>query len=95
MVKRKVFPGGYMDVRPGSATRAKMSTSTLAAPAPAAGDFGLAVLGHAERALHVLGALGPSQADLLRRRLDPFERSGRDRHAACRRNGRRQRRGPV
>ena len=36
---------------------------------PAAGDRGLAVGRHAEGALHVGGALGLRQADLLRRRL--------------------------
>src|ERR1700688_3435624 len=88
MMMRKVLSIGYMDVRPGSATLAKISTSTLAAPAR--GDGVLALIRHAKRALHVGGALGPRQPDLLRRRLDPLEGCRRNRDAAVRRNGGRQ-----
>src|SRR5580692_4964765 len=57
---------------------------------PAAGDGGLALVRHAERALDIGGALRPRQPDLLRRRLDALQRRRGDRDAAVRRNGGRQ-----
>jgi hypothetical protein len=47
----------------------------------AAGDGGLAVTGHAKRALDIGGALGSRQPNLLCGRLDPLERAGGDRYA--------------
>src|SRR5580692_9828806 len=58
---------------------------------PAARDGGLALVRHPKRTLHVGGALGPRQPDLLRRRLDPLEGGRGDRNAAVRRNRGRQR----
>ncbi len=110
MMMRKFYRFVYMDVRTGSATLAKISTSTLAAPARSSAraqpstvapevrtssistslqpdDRGFAVFRHPEGALDIGGAFGAGQPDLLRSRLDAFERGGGDGHAAFGRDG--------
>ena len=93
-------------------TRAKTSTSTLAAPArnsaragfhrrarcqhvihqhkSAAGDRRLALVRNTEGALHIAGALGLREPDLMRGRFHPFERGMQYRNIGRRRHGLRQ-----
>src|SRR6202166_635860 len=72
--------GAGAQQRPGAAVdRGAGGQHVVDEDPPAAGDGGLALVRHAQRAPHVGGALGPRQPDLLRRRLDPLEGGRGDR----------------